>query len=263
MYQNKTIKYPQSSTGKTCSPLLCYRFVSTTLAAQIHSGNAIANSQGLLHAETGFSYFGARYYDSDILTAWLSVDPMADSIPYASPYTYCLDNPIKLKDPNGEIPLETIWDIGNVLYDFGAAITNHIKGDHEAAKSNWCDLALDAAATLTPYVPAGSSKIAKVAKNKTPKNDIKVVVKNKTPTIQSKTLWYSKDKSRIDIEIPDPENGRLGGNHYQCGKSKYHYNPETNQFDNAPSQINKRLKKDKNMQKAINNGLKYLGYENN
>ena len=28
-------KYPQSSTGKTCSPLLCYRFVSTTLTAQI------------------------------------------------------------------------------------------------------------------------------------------------------------------------------------------------------------------------------------
>ena len=37
-------------TGKTCSPLLCYRFVSTTLAAQIPSGNAIANSQGLLHS---------------------------------------------------------------------------------------------------------------------------------------------------------------------------------------------------------------------
>ena len=29
-------------------------------------------------SETGFSYFGARYYDSDILTGWLSVDPMAD-----------------------------------------------------------------------------------------------------------------------------------------------------------------------------------------
>ena len=47
---------------------------------QIPSGNAIANSQGLLHAETGLSYFGARYYDSDILTGWLSVDPLADSL---------------------------------------------------------------------------------------------------------------------------------------------------------------------------------------
>ena len=78
MYQNKTIKPPRTFTGKTCSPLLCYRFVSTTLAAQIPSGNAIANSQGLLHAETGFSYFGARYYDSDILTGWLSTNIESD-----------------------------------------------------------------------------------------------------------------------------------------------------------------------------------------
>ena len=84
-----------------CSPLLCYRFVSTTLTAQIPSGNAIANSQGLLHAETGFSYFGARYYDSDILTAWLSVDPMADKYPSLSPYAYCAWNAVKLVDPEG------------------------------------------------------------------------------------------------------------------------------------------------------------------
>ena len=101
-YQNITIKYSQSFTGKTCSPLLCYRFVSTTLAAQIPSGNAIANSQGLLHAETGFSYFGARYYDSDILTGWLSVDPMADKYPGLSPYAYCAWNPIRVVDPNGD-----------------------------------------------------------------------------------------------------------------------------------------------------------------
>ena len=70
--------YKSSFTGKTCSPLLCYRFVSTTLAAQIPSGNAIANSQGLLHSETGFSYFGARYYDSDVLTGWLSTNIESD-----------------------------------------------------------------------------------------------------------------------------------------------------------------------------------------
>ena len=29
-------------------------------------------------AETGYSYFGARYYDSDLSGLFLSVDPMAD-----------------------------------------------------------------------------------------------------------------------------------------------------------------------------------------
>jgi len=51
--------------------------------------------------ETGFSYFGSRYYSSD-LSIWLSVDPMSDKYPSLSPYVYCADNPVKLVDPNGE-----------------------------------------------------------------------------------------------------------------------------------------------------------------
>ena len=51
--------------------------------------------------ETGYSYFGSRYYNSD-LSIWLSVDPMADKYPSMSPYVYCADNPVKLVDPNGE-----------------------------------------------------------------------------------------------------------------------------------------------------------------
>ena len=57
-------------------------------------------------SETGLSYFGARYYDSDILTGWLSVDPMADKYPNISPYAYCNWNPVKLKDQDGEAPVK-------------------------------------------------------------------------------------------------------------------------------------------------------------
>ena len=52
-------------------------------------------------SETGLSYFGSRYYSSD-LSIWLSVDPMSDKYASLSPYVYCADNPIKLVDPNGE-----------------------------------------------------------------------------------------------------------------------------------------------------------------
>ena len=51
--------------------------------------------------ETGYSYFGARYYNSD-LSIWLSVDPMASKYPSLSPYVYCANNPVRLVDPNGE-----------------------------------------------------------------------------------------------------------------------------------------------------------------
>ena len=51
--------------------------------------------------ESGCHYYGARYYDSEVLTGWLSVDPMADKYPSMSPYNYCAWNPVKLVDPDG------------------------------------------------------------------------------------------------------------------------------------------------------------------
>jgi RHS repeat-associated protein len=50
-------------------------------------------------------YFGARYYDP-ALGRWTSVDPKADKYPEWSPYTYTLDNPINLFDPDGKDPFK-------------------------------------------------------------------------------------------------------------------------------------------------------------
>ena len=52
--------------------------------------------------ETGYGYFGARYMDHELMTSWLSVDPMADKYPSISPYNYCMWNPVKLVDPDGK-----------------------------------------------------------------------------------------------------------------------------------------------------------------
>ena len=61
--------------------------------------------------ETGYSYFGSRYYSSE-LSIWLSVDPQAAKYPSLSPYVYCANNPIKLVDPNGEEIEVTVNDNG-------------------------------------------------------------------------------------------------------------------------------------------------------
>ena len=66
-------------------------------------------------AETSLSYFGARYYDADLLTGWLSIDPMSDKYPSLSPYNYCAENPVKLVDPDGR----DVWEVdkaGNVSH---------------------------------------------------------------------------------------------------------------------------------------------------
>jgi hypothetical protein len=42
-------------------------------------------------SETGYSYFGARYYDSDQSGLFLSVDPMGDKYPNISSLTHIAD----------------------------------------------------------------------------------------------------------------------------------------------------------------------------
>lgn len=54
--------------------------------------------------ETGYSYFGARYY-SPQLSVWLSVDPMSDKAPGWTPYRYGFNNPASFVDPDGR------WEI--------------------------------------------------------------------------------------------------------------------------------------------------------
>ena len=72
-----------SQTHRVCFMLLCYRFATTTLAAQIPT-ETLSQSHRLCFigkerdSETGFSYFGARYYDSDILIGWLSTNIESD-----------------------------------------------------------------------------------------------------------------------------------------------------------------------------------------
>ncbi len=68
--------------------------------------------------ETGYSYFGARYMDHELMTMWLSVDPMMDKYPNISPYNYCMWNPIRLVDPNG---------MDTVVFDGAGNFSNRIK----------------------------------------------------------------------------------------------------------------------------------------
>ena len=51
-------------------------------------------------AETGYDYFGARFYWS-VDGIFTTVDPLADKYPGNTPYLYCGGNPIMLVDPDG------------------------------------------------------------------------------------------------------------------------------------------------------------------
>ena len=76
-------------------------------------------------SETGLSYFGARYYSSD-LSIWLSVDPQAAKYPHQSNYVYCSNNPLKVIDPNGEDEWEIDNSAARLLQVFIHTLTNPI-----------------------------------------------------------------------------------------------------------------------------------------
>ena len=46
-------------------------------------------------SETGYGYFGARYMDHEVMTMWLSIDPMAVKYPGISPYPDPADVPCR------------------------------------------------------------------------------------------------------------------------------------------------------------------------
>ena len=103
-FQKDTL--PQSNTAHVITNTLTVfaRFTFTAKAPREGNRtpmNKIKYSEERDH-ETGFSYFGTRYYDHDLSALWLSVDPMADKHPGISPYAYCAWNPVRLEDPDGK-----------------------------------------------------------------------------------------------------------------------------------------------------------------
>jgi hypothetical protein len=124
------------------------------------------------------------------------------------------NNPVNFVDPSGLIPIDTIWDVGNVIYDI-------ITGDWEA-------LAIDTTAMFIPYVPAGITKVAKVCK--VGKQEIGEAAKastragnpfkGKTPEEIDK-MFRNKG---FDPKGPDPISGRGGYVNPDTGRS-YHIDP--------------------------------------
>ncbi len=124
-------------------------------------------------SETGLSYFGARYYDSDILTGWLSVDPLADKYPNISPYAYCAWNPVRLVDPDGEeiiaalvgAAIKASTEIVSQTISGGFSNLNNGKGFFEGWVDNidWFDVGVSAVEGFANGLIPGTGKAAKFA----------------------------------------------------------------------------------------------------
>ena len=57
--------------------------------------------------ETGLYYYGSRYYVPR-LTIWITADPLQERYSNISSYNYCLNNPIKFLDDDGDSPISVL-----------------------------------------------------------------------------------------------------------------------------------------------------------
>ena len=64
--------------------------------------------------DLNFLDYGARLYDKD-LARWFVLDAMQENYPSWSPYTYCLNNPLKFVDPTGQYTSPYYDKYGNYL----------------------------------------------------------------------------------------------------------------------------------------------------
>ncbi len=80
-----------------------------------------------LDDETGNYYYGARYYNPKT-SIWLSVDPLAETMPSWSSYNYAFSNPVMYTDPTGMAPeISPIYDEnGNYLGSDSKGFTGQI-----------------------------------------------------------------------------------------------------------------------------------------
>ncbi len=91
----------------------------------------------------------SAFYDPN-LQRWVNRDPISEN-GGINLYAVVANDPVNRVDRDGRL-WDTIWDVGNLIYD--------------AWTGNWDDFAADAVAAAIPFVPAGASKVCKFAAKK-------------------------------------------------------------------------------------------------
>ena len=88
-----------------------------------------------LHCESGYYYYGARYYDPQF-GRFLTVDPLASDMPAWGSYTYTFDNPLTVIDPDGRSGESIHKDAnGNIIAEIDDGDNNvYIHNDIQAGQ---------------------------------------------------------------------------------------------------------------------------------
>ena len=99
--------------------------ITGTLADSIGQKNPLRYRGYYYDAETGFYYVSSRYYDPEI-GRFINADgyiSTGNGVLEKNMYAYCLNNPVNMFDPSGEIAITTLILIGSIVA--GVAVSSY------------------------------------------------------------------------------------------------------------------------------------------
>jgi hypothetical protein len=141
----------------------------------------------------------------EIVSRWLSPDPLSDEFPDWSPYNFSYDSPIKYKDEDGRFPIDIIADVAFIIYDVGDIAYTGLTGKG-VSSDQLLRLGGDVAGALIPYATGvGAAIIAGKVAQKVVKAE-KVI--DKANDVQKGVQKYEvgkykdlKNKSEVGDEL--------------------------------------------------------------
>lgn len=112
-----------------------------------------------LDEESGYYYFGARYYWST-LGIFTQSDPLAGKYPWITSYAYCANNPVKYIDPDGSVVHAALGALVSAATDYAFQVgMNMLAGDDfTTALTNNIDLKSIAISAATGAIGVGVIK---------------------------------------------------------------------------------------------------------
>jgi len=212
--------------------------------------------------ETGLYYFGARYMEA-MIGRFISPDPVGavdartgkihdnhlfdpQRLNY---YAYGLNNPYRYVDPDGNDPYNIVSPIisnpfrGLPDLPSPSDVMDRLRQSNEVIRE-----AGKGIGNIDDTVSDAARKAEKASKLR--------MLGERGAKFTSKPVWQ-EGKAHIDVENPNPGK-RPGQIHYQEGKEKYLYDPDSQTFQGAPQRVNDLLKR-RDVQKGIDKAKRYLG----
>ncbi|MBQ1973357.1 MAG: hypothetical protein II222_03300 [Paraprevotella sp.] len=172
-----------------------------------------------LDEETGLYYYGARYLNPTN-GMWLSVDPMFEDYKGVSPYAYCMGNPVKHVDVEGEFPIlaNLVGAAVGAATEYGSQVISNffdedVNGVDCFTNVDYCDIAVAAGeGFLTCGASTGKTIVVKIG-SAVVKNAVDVR-KDGDRGDQPKTIGEVVDNTLYDLTVGtavDYVGGKVGG----------------------------------------------------